>query len=195
MSILNFIKENRVLVAGLALPLLLVATLAITRMIPSAVTDPPQYKVIYYSQNWSGMGSFIPKVNEAGKIEISFNTNPQNSGTMGRQTPTIILYAYDPATQGVKNLTISYDSYMKPEITEKLSTIKLSSQFTSPDGYVFQEYRSRNYSLVAEIFGGSSYSNSPSLFKNGVYHDMPLPSPYYGTSMFLGWIIEGDVSW
>jgi hypothetical protein len=195
MSILNFIKENRVLVAGLVLPLLLVVTLAITRMIPSTVTDPPQHKVIYYSQNWSGMGSFAPKVNEAGKIEILFNANPQNSGAMGGQPPTIILYAYDPANQSVKNLTISYDSYTKPEITEKFSSVKLSSQFTSPDGYVFQEYRNRDYSLLTDFFGGRGYSNSPSLFKNGVYHDMPLPSPYYGTSMFLGWVIEGDVTW
>lgn len=191
MSIFNFIKENRVLVAGLVLPLLLIVFLAIARAIPATLSDPPQYKVMYYSQAYSGLGTFVPKIKE-GKLEIGFDKAIQKPANLN---PNMIFYVYDPQTKAVKNTSVNYDDITKPETLKKFSSVKFSDQFISPDGYQFEAYRSRHYSLLTDIFGGGGYRSSPSLNKNGVYIDIPISTPWNGDPQFLGWIIEGDVTW
>lgn len=194
MSIFNFIKENRVLVAGLVLPLLLIGFLAIARAIPATITEPPQYKVVYYSQAYSGLGTFTPKIKD-GKLDIGFNKTPQNNYPSANQNSTIMFYLYDPATKTVKNTSVNYDDISKPETLKKFASAKFSDQLASPDGYNFEAYRSRNYSLLTDIFGGGGYRSSSALTKNGVSVDIPIPTPWNGDTQFLGWITEGDVTW
>ena len=49
----NFIKENLVLVIGLALPVLLVVLFFVATVIPKAYNTPPQYEVLFSVVNYN----------------------------------------------------------------------------------------------------------------------------------------------
>lgn len=189
MSVLNFIKENRVLVAGLVLPLLLIGVMAIAKHLPSANLSTPEYKVLYSSVVWGSNETISFKGDENGKLTASVITNPNFQGT---QAPKTILYLYNPKTQFNESIEVTLDTDKKPTSFKKFSDLKLSSAQPSPDGYTFEAYYNRNYSLLTDIFAYRSYSGGPVLTQRGTVHQIPMPNPYYGNPQFIGWVIEGE---
>jgi len=189
MSVLNFIKENRVLVAGLVLPLLLIGIMAIAKNLPASIAPAPEYKVLYYSYVWGSNENISFKVNENGKLIANTVNNPNFQGT---QAPKTILYLYNPKTQFNESIEVTLDTDKKPTSFNKFSDLKLSTTQPSPDGYTFEAYYHRNYSLLTDIFAYRSYSGGPVLTQRGTVHQIPMPNPYYGNPQFLGWVIEGE---
>lgn len=201
MTVLAFIKENRVLVAGLVLPLLLAGILAFAKALPARMVDPPQYKPVYFSMDWCARDYFTIQIGDKGKIEIQSRKNkpPAQSanfsgyacGTNGT-VPKLIVYIYTPATNHVQDITLNLDSPDKIPSLDMLKTLTLSAQQTAPDGYIFSSYETRNYSLITDIFSSHSYHHGPVLTKDGRTLRLPLPKATYGSIDFLGWVIEGE---
>ncbi len=187
MTVLNFIKENRVLVAGLVLPLLLIGMMAISKNIPSS-QPLPQYKVVYSSFVWGSNERISFKVGDNGQLLGHIIDNPNYKGSQAAKS---ILYLYDPKTQLTESVDVTLDTNKQPTSFGKFSTLKLSKIQPSPDGYIFQSYYNRNYSLLTDIFAYRSYPNGPVLFKKGTIHQIPMPNPYYGSPEFIGWVIDG----
>ena len=189
MAVLNFIKENRVLVAGLVLPLLLIGVMAIVKNLPQSMSPPPEYKVLYYSTIWSAGDRIAFSLDENGKLISNVVANPNYKGPQDAKT---VLYLYNPKTGVNESIDVTLDKDGKPTSFDKFSNLKLSSTQPAPDGYFFQSYYYRNYSLLTDIFAYRSYNGGPVLTKKGAMHQIPMPNPYYGNTEFVGWVVEGD---
>ena len=186
MTVLSFIKENRVLVAGLTLPLLLIGILALAKALPASMVDPPQQRLVYMTKSWSGNGQITVKVGDDGALSSSYEPSKQPQYGMAEQFPKTILFLYDPKTNTVEDTSLTLDKDKKITSLGELENIKLSKQITSADGYVFEPYASRRHSLITDIFSYRSYNGGPVLTKNGRIVNIPHKN-YYGQIEFLGW--------
>ncbi|MFA7276388.1 MAG: hypothetical protein WC043_06275 [Pseudobdellovibrionaceae bacterium] len=195
MSVLAFIKENRVLVAGLILPLLLVVVLAFAKTLPATLVDAPVYKVAFSSQNWSGQGQILLKIDDQGHLTASYQKNEGYVAqtNIASPVPTTTLYVYDPTTSQIKNYDFSLGTDEKLPSVATFKDAKFSTQLISPDGYSFENYYYSHNSLITEIFMSRSSTQGPVLVKENRVIKLPLPNQYYGSFNFVGWITEGDV--
>lgn len=197
MSVLRMIKENRVLVAGLVLPLLLTGLMVFAKNLPQNMEDPPQYRFAYFAQNYSGYGSFSVKVDDTQHISAHFN-KANNNGYAGTVDPKMTIYIFDGQTKKVTEYPFSLSPKdIKDGVTEidisKLQNLSLSNQSSSPDGYSFESYHYRSHSLITEVFFDGYSSYGPSLRKNGTIIPLPSPTIYVGDITFLGWVMSGQV--
>lgn len=187
MTVSSFIKENRVLVAGLVLPLLLIGILAVAKGIPASRIPLPAHKVMYYSAGWSSKGEIVAKVNSDGKLTAVFNAAPHYTPAANDRNPTTIIFLYDPQTNSVDDTTVTLDEKGNVTALEKFKDLQLSDQSTAPDGYIFEPYRYRGYSLITDIFSYRYYQSGPTLTYNGRIITLPQPPLPYGTLKFIGW--------
>lgn len=187
MTVSNFIKENRVLVAGLVLPLLLIGVLAFAKSIPASMVDLPQHKVMYYSPGWSNKGQITIKLDTEGKLSPVFNATANYNPVSTDQNPTTMIYLYDAKTNTVEETSVTLDKDGQVTALDKFKDITLSTQAVASDGYIFEAYRYRGHSLITDIFSYRSRSNGPSLTNKGRVINLPQPRLQYGSITFLGW--------
>lgn len=199
MSVGSIIKQNRVLVAGIILPLILIGLLALAKSFPDKVVDPPQYRLIFWTKNWSGMGNLSARVNEQSQLTISYVPNQGYKPTNNEPLPKATIFIYTPATNRVDEYQVTAPANADastapiPVAMPSLDNLKISSQALSPDGYSFEPYHYRGSGLITEIFIGGSRSYGPSLVKAGRMIELPKSSTYYTSPEFIGWITEGAV--
>lgn len=189
MTVSSFIKENRVLVAGLVLPILLIGILAIAKTIPASMVPLAEHKVMYYSQGWNVKGQIAVKVDSEGKLQPVFNpSTTANYKLEGNDpSPITMIYLYDPKTNTSEETKVTLDKNGKVIPLEKFKDITLSTDPVAPDGYIFEAYRYRNHSLITDIFSYRSYNSGPAITNKGRVISLPKPSIYYGSFEFLGW--------
>ncbi len=193
MKLSTFIKENRVLVAGITMPLLLVALLAYAKTLPAKNVPDPQYKVAYSDQDWSGLGNISFDIDQDGHLSATFrrNTTPyQNSNP-----PKAKIYIYDFKTNSNKEfeVKISDDDAKKDIVTLSMPELKeyaFSKETSAPDGYIFDSYYYRSHSsLITDIFMSSSHYYGPTIHKDARIIELPTTSNQYsGNLQFVGWI-------
>lgn len=190
MKLLSFIKENRVLVAGFTLPLLLVGLLAYAKTIPDRTVPDPQYKVAYMTQSWSGKGSISAKIDPNGHLAFSYKKieNPPAYS----EEPKTRLFIYNPSTKTNEEIEIKLnemDGTLTVDQPPELAQMTFSSKTTAPDNYLFEPYHYRNHSLITDIFINNYNYNTPVLTKDSRIIRLPAPSTYYnGNIEFVGWI-------
>lgn len=188
MSILSFIKENRVLAAGLVLPLILVGLLAVAKTLPERMIDPPKAKLVYFSRNWSPKGQINLSVNEQGKFVAKFDANKDYKPNNSDIAPKDLVYLFDPQKNIVTEYPIELNDKNEPVVPEVLQSISLSNQQPSADGYTFEAYHYRSHSLLTEMFAYHSYdSGNGVITKNSRVIPLPYPKTYLGGFEFLGW--------
>ena len=188
MTVSSFIKENRVLVAGLVLPLLLIGILAFAKNIPASTVPLPEHKVVYFSKGWGNNGQINIKVDDNGKLNAVFNTANYGQSISPETAPKTIIFIYDAKTNMVEDVTVTLDKNNKVTSLDKFKDITVSTQLTATDGYIFEAYRSHNYSLLTDIFSYRSYNNGPALTNKGRIIDIPQPRTYFGQLEFVGWV-------
>ncbi|HNQ91730.1 MAG TPA: hypothetical protein PKI93_02250 [Alphaproteobacteria bacterium] len=190
MKLLPFIKENRVLVAGFTLPLLLVGLLAYAKTIPDRTIPDPQYKAAYMTQGWSGQGQIKTDIDNNGRLTVSYKKH--DTPTPETDLPKARIFIYDPATQTNEEIEIKLteaDGTVTVDALPELDKLTLSSKTTAPDDYLFEPYHYRNHSLVTDIFISNRSYNTPVLTKKSRIIRLPAPSIYYsGNIEFVGWI-------
>lgn len=191
MTVSTFIKENRVLVAGLVLPLLLIGTLAFSKTIATHLIAPPQYKVMYFSQGWSQKGQITIKLDSQGKLNAVFNPVANYASATNTQSPTTAIFLYDPLTDTIEEVSITLDKDNKPTSLDKFANLELSNQTISDDGYRFQPENYRNSNLITDIFSYRSRYGGPVLVNKNRIINLPRPEKYYSTFEFLGWVKSG----
>ena len=175
MSISSFIKENRVLAAGLVLPLLLIALLAFAKTLPEKMIDPPKSKLVYFSRGWAPKGRINFSVNAEGKLVAAY-TAPKN-----------LVYVYNPTKNLVEEYPVTLNDKDEPVMPEALTSLLLSSKQPSADGYTFEPYHYRSHSMITEIFSTHSYNQSGVISKDERIISLPQPKTYMGSLEFLGW--------
>lgn len=197
MAVSNFIKQNFVLVLGIALPVLLVLVFMLTTAEPAKNGPKPQYGMLFsnYTYDYSAAESAIPYstdyVVKEGKLYARLTAQKDNYNTEQR-----VLYIYDPARESVEKIepprpadlgTDKQREILVPDFAN--ATIDKASR--SPDGYTLEvkDYRSRG--VMDEIFGSrpGHYEMLVRHQDGGSYKVPPYAGvPYNSNVTFIGWI-------
>lgn len=198
MALKNFIKNNFVLIVGLALPVLLMFGFMIASNLPNVVTDPPKYDLIFIVADASSNNLPIAlklTVNKDGILTAQYTRNRKENYSYN---PWKKLYIYEAKTQKVRELPFPYPADMdkivetREETVEATKDFKLDTTSESPDGYSISYNGYSRSGLVGELFIGGSYSSEPRLKKGSssvkLISGDNRASFYYGSVEFIGWV-------
>lgn len=188
----QFIRENYALVAGIALPLILMVLFLVAGKTAEMTVAPPQHDVLFVGDYYYGNSNSMYLVRvENNKLVIRVNP-PQNPNDPRPQPPR--LWRYDHVTGTSKPLPIDFsnvkDGVVADPYLETLNQSKLSDTPISPDGYTLEQHRGGNGGLPGEIFGfgrGYHYDANYTLVKKP--RVVPLnPSESIYQAQFLAWV-------
>ena len=191
----SFLKENFVLVLGISLPMLLVIGVMALQSVTRAITEPPQYGVLFtHGGNYASKQTFDFDIEDNGQLSISFELDEDLNDNHLRSVLEMTLYYYDPKEGSVSKFKLEApkdyekDREYSIEAPAALAALRFDDSETSPDGYIFDR-RTRNSSggLFTEMFGYRRYRNNMALIKGGYVHDIPDAPSYYNTQ-FIGWV-------
>src|SRR3989344_9605030 len=102
----NFIKNNFVLIVGLALPVLLMFGFMIASNLPDVITDPPKYDLIFTVPDSSSNNPPIAlklTVNKDGILMAQYTRSRKENYSYN---PWKKLYIYEAKTQKVRELPL-----------------------------------------------------------------------------------------
>jgi len=190
-----FLKENSVIVAGIALPLLLTAIFFASTLVTQMTTEDPKYSFLYTKQQGYSYPQSYRVIIKDEKAFLSYI--PPKKDTHTRHEDHEIsydLYIHDPET-GKSTLV------KLPEIKDKtkrttleiseLSDLTLSSKNISPDGYHFGRNYNRSGNLMTEVFSsGGSYDRHHKLSKGQKSYKIPDTDSY--NIGFIGWVLSEE---
>jgi len=181
----QFLKENAVLAAGVALPLILIAIFFVAGAVARASAVDPQYDVVfagYYGDSpWQiGLENNLLTIRCTRPVNSSpnrFSLKPQ-------------LYRFDHRTMTVAPLSINYehivDGVVQDPGIDELNTHELSAGAVSPDGYrlAHNEYGG---GIFPELFGYGS-DHATVLRKQSRTIRLIEPPPYYQRVELIAWV-------
>jgi hypothetical protein len=191
----DFIKQNRILVIGIALPVFLMMTFYLSSILPKMLVKPPKTDLLYLAMPYPHDG-VITTVKE-GKLEIFITplvrkgTLPMprlfrfNANTLTSTEIPIILSLTSRITQD----TASEKEKREALIIPALKNLKLDTNEVGPDGYK-AEILSPNLNGAANLFLLNS-NRTLVISKNG--HSINVSDATnqldgYKTIKFLGWV-------
>jgi hypothetical protein len=189
----NWVKENLVLVIGLALPVLLITLFFVATVLPKSFGTPPQYELLFTTQ----------KYDYQSKPEYVLDFNVKNKQLMVKSkkydeknynNATRLLMAYDAKTETVREITLDASKMSDgvEVVLEETKSMELDTSLTSPDGYALEGPNYNSSGLLGGLFGGG-YRNSGFRIKKGnVGYKVPQHQPdyYYSDLKFIGWVIK-----
>jgi hypothetical protein len=194
----RFIKDNFVLVVGLALPVLLMFGFMIASSLPNVITDPPKHDFVFSVA--SSVSNNLPislklNVGQDGVLKAQYIRNPQQTYHYNQWKK---LYIYEAETQKVRELPLPVPADMekiagtREEIVGATEKLKLDTTLVSPDGYSLSYDGYSRSGLIGDIFLGGSYNSEPRLRKGSSFirlvpGDTRTPF-YYGSIEFIGWV-------
>ena len=189
----NFIKENLVLVIGLALPVLLIALFFVATVIPKSMGKPPQYEMLFTTT----------KYDYQNKPEYVIDFNVKNQQLMANSkkndeknynNATKILMAYDGKTETVREIRIDASKLTEGNevLLEETKNLSVDTAVISPDGYTLEGPNYGGNGLVGGLFGGGYRNTGYRLKKGGVGYKVPNMQPdyYYSQLQFIGWLAK-----
>lgn len=186
-----FIKNNLALVAGLAIPVLMVAGFLVLSQAGKLFTDPPRHIAYFVAEDTAA-----PPVSAGVELRadadgrIAADITPYDDKPPYRRKP--VLLAFDAAKGTIERIafTLPPDTtgeYLPPEY----ASIRLTGGQVAPDGYEIA-YAGGHSGLIVDVFirnsmrgyrirkGAASYT-LPDRLQTSLY-------PYnYGYARFLGW--------
>jgi len=203
----KWIKENLVLVAGIVLPVLLVAGFFVLNKAPRILTDPPEYDflLVAYRTDYQHPRDFHLAF-EVRDGQLRGKVTPFNDDHSHLNRQYAGIFRYDVAGNRFEEIV-----YELPEGLDQLEEVlvftvaetrhlELDKHSKSPDGFTFQYlgYRGRG-GLLGEVFGmGRNRGNEYVLSKAGAHFNLPKPAtdPYYyqHDMHFMGWITSNRES-
>lgn len=191
MSAVSFIKGNKVLIAGVVLPLLLIVALMLARL---ATVHPPQYKALFYVSKSSAKGAIEVTTNSDGKISAVLHPKSTMSVIDNNEAaaPSAVLYLYDGKSGSLESTEVMLDQNDQVTPLQKFQDLAVLPDAIAPDGYEFKPtYYTSRASILIDIFGGRRYYDGPVLTKNNYVIEIAGVNEYYNRTKFLGWVNEG----
>jgi len=161
----QFLKENAVLAAGVALPLALMLLFLIAGAVTRATVADPQYDMVFavdytlYPPWQIGL--------EENALTIRYDPAGIRPGSCAPPWPQ--LYLFDHKTMTVEPLSINYNhivnGIVQDPVIEKLNAHILSAENTSPDGYQLAHDYYYGGGLFSELFDFGNDRNTGILRK------------------------------
>lgn len=194
MSLGTFIKNNLALVAGLAVPVVMVAGFLILSQAGKMFTDPPRHIAYFVGEDRTGatISQGVELRMDANGSIVADVTQYSDNSPAYRRKPLLI--AYDAAKGTIKELPLQLPPdlaagvYAPPEY----AAIRLSDKGNvAPDGYEVA-YAGGHSGFVVDIFIRNSASGYR-IRKGAASYKLPdrmRASPYYWSydyARFLGW--------
>ena len=189
----KLIKENLVLVIGLALPVLLIVLFFVATVIPKSMGTPPQYEMLFTTTKYDYQNK--------PEYVIDFNVknqqlmlNSKKNDEKNYNNATKILMAYDGKTETVREIRIDASKLTEGNevLLEETKNLSIDTAVISPDGYTLEGPNYGGNGLVGGLFGGGYRNTGYRLKKGGVGYKVPNMQPdyYYSQLQFIGWIAK-----
>ncbi len=189
----NFVKENLVLVIGLALPVLLIVLFFVATVIPKSMGTPPQYEMLFTTTKYDYQNK--------PEYVIDFNVknqqlmvNSKKNDEKNYNNATKILMAYDGKTETVREIKIDASKLTEGNevLLEETKNLSVDTAVISPDGYTLEGPNYGGNGLVGGLFGGGYRNTGYRLKKGGVGYKVPNMQPdyYYSQLQFIGWLAK-----
>jgi hypothetical protein len=201
MAIKTFVRDNVVLVVGLALPILLMIGFLAASSLPQRLADPPRYSLVFSVSDYSSTTQGVPiaarLVVKDGVLKAQYTkTVPPAGGYVNNGWKK--LYLYDATTRSVRELAFGFPANpetiegMREETVEATRDLRFDTNLRAPDGYELTQGGRSGSGLISEIFWRSSDWNGPRLTKDG--SSVSLTSvdgrPVFAVNAveFVGWV-------
>lgn len=194
----SFIRENMLITAGIALPLVVVILFASASMLPHLYTAPPAHDLLLSVRYYNVAAEAPVKLRLSvrnGRLKASIgHVAAHESATIPK------LFRYSQAAGAVQELDIPIPDNVEElapgsELpVPELAGLTVSGALVAPDGYEFR-LGGRGGGLMTNLFGGRSM-RQPVISKDGVAIRINVPSSenyWNGRVVFLGWIVNERV--
>ena len=188
----NWIKENLVLVIGLALPVLLIVLFFVATVIPKMNSTPPQYEVLFSVQDYMNQNkpdyTIDFKVKNKQLMVITKKTEEKDNYYNSKK-----LMAYDAKTEVMREISIDQSKFSggAEVVLAETQNMTIDTAMMAPDGYLLENQQYSNNGLVGGLFGGGQ--NSGYRLKKGSVgykiNTMQNNDNYYQLS-FIGWVVK-----
>jgi hypothetical protein len=191
----KFVRDNLVLVIGLALPVLLMAGFLAVSALPDGFADPPQYDLVFSSNDYPStpVPINVRLIVKDGGLVAQYSRPPGQQGSFGVWKK---LFVFEASSRRVRQLTFGFPADMasiegtREEPVASAVGLVLDTTLQSPDGYELAFGDRRGGGLLLELFGGSR-GYEPRLRKGS--RSVPImpgggASFDYGAVEFVGWV-------
>ena len=192
----SFLRQNPLIVASIALPLLVVVLFVLASTLPKLFTDAPRHDLVFVVPHYGTAGrvpaSLDVVVDEGRVVAVVRNKHEQ------AMYPVPVVFRYEAADGDVSRLDIELpDDWSGIESGETfavtgLDAVRIDTSVRAPDGYEFRDAAYRG-GLIFEVFGVRGRRQGISVVKNGAVHRIPVPGTgdrWYGQAIFLGWAVD-----
>lgn len=199
MGLGKFIRENLILLAGIALPVVMMAGFLIASRLPQTPANPPRYDLVFFVDDYnSGNGNSLP---------VTVNLVVKDGRLVAQYVPMSAannygywkkIYRYEAATRTVREIPFGFPSdlntltSLREEPVAGLEAVRLDTRLQAPDGYELASDEYRGNGLIGDLFWRNG-TGRPRL-RNGassVPLELASDTQYYTYSnmQFLGWVV------
>jgi hypothetical protein len=199
MGLGKFVRENLVLLAGIALPVVMMAGFLVASSLPQTLANPPQYDLVFFVDDYSSSnGNTLP---------ATVNLVVRNGTLVAQYVPATgnnaygywkKIYRFEAATRTIREIPFGLPSdvdtltAMREEPVAGLEQVRLDTRLQAPDGYELSSDEYRGNGLIGDLFWRNG-SGRPRL-RNGassVPLELASDTQYYtyGNIQFLGWVL------
>lgn len=189
----NWIKENLVLVIGLALPVLLIVVFFVATVLPKMASTPPQYEVLFSVQDYS------QKTKTDYIVDFKVKNNQLMVKTKKAEDKDSYynskkLMAYDAKTEVMREISIDQSKFGDGAeiVLAETKNMTLDTAMVAPDGYMMENQQYNNNGLVGGLFGGGGRNSNYRFKKGSVGYKINTPQNnyYYDQLLFIGWVVK-----
>jgi hypothetical protein len=190
MSRLRWLADNVFLVAGVSLPLVVMALFLLATTVPRWLVEPPSYDLLLtLEQNQRGKVSLTYRVHE-GRVEARAEVTDEPE-----YRPSSHLLRFDHATFTIRELKVEAPEGATGWFrVEALAGERLLRGPVAPDGYRLREAERGSPGLFGELFGMRRRGGRVSIAKQGrvISAGVAPLGPYfsYNTVEVLAWVAD-----
>jgi hypothetical protein len=193
----RLLRDNAVLVAAFALPLVVVGFFLLATVIPRWVVPPPAHDLLLRSnRTYDGSRIAISVEFQVRDGRVEATVRPVTANTYS-SLPA--LWLFDHKTMTIRQVPLDLPDQMsegeapRTIVVGALAGRRVVAQSQAPDGYEIRTRESSGGSgLIGDIFGMRRYETRVSLVCRGRVIRVPVPPPAeYQTPMYaVGWVVD-----